>query len=305
MLLDKGTEDGSSPRMRGTPLLQHHEPFVVRIIPAHAGNSEVVSAVERLDADHPRACGELGSGSPGCTSASGSSPRMRGTRATHPWEETTPRIIPAHAGNSFRGASRWSRSTDHPRACGELTDSADLSIVLFGSSPRMRGTRSQRFNHLPRHRIIPAHAGNSRARGGPQSPSADHPRACGELGLRDDRPGLADLDHPRACGELSPPASDASTHNGSSPRMRGTPIQVARRGQRGRIIPAHAGNSNQSAGHPPRPERIIPAHAGNSRSRSLRKTERSDHPRACGELVSRGVLPRPAGRIIPAHAGNS
>ena len=72
-------------------------------------------------------------------------------------------------------------------------------------------------------------------------------------------------------------------------------------------------------------DRIIPAHAGNSAARSGPGRTCPDHPRACGELLSRvmssmsrcGSSPRMRGtrlagacegfvnRIIPAHAGNS
>ena len=91
---------------------------------------------------------------------------------------------------------------------------------------------------------------------------------------------------------------------GSSPRMRGTRRYRWRLDWSGRIIPAHAGNS------PPCGRRL---------------PQRSDHPRACGELVQKpgdlrmkvGSSPRMRGtlvektkgsqcyRIIPAHAGNS
>ena len=111
-------------------------------------------------------------------------------------------------------------------------------------------------------------------------------------------------DHPRACGELFPALIAVSTSDGSSPRMRGTRSCYMARSGLWRIIPAHAGNSS-------------PAAARSSRS--------ADHPRACGELLSRlrmrpsssGSSPRMRGtpvhglplarrdRIIPAHAGNS
>ena len=58
---------------------------------------------------------------------------------------------------------------------------------------------------------------------------------------------------------------------------------------------------------PPGVRRIIPAHAGNSSCCVQGGKEFiTDHPRACGELVSsRALRERVQSRIIPAHAGNS
>ena len=197
---------------------------------------------ERL-AVHPRACGELCSnrGSPG--HEIGSSPRMRGTlcfpvpcthyRAVHPRAcgelpknalgvAQEKRFIPAHAGNSPSLAGSWMTSAVHPRACGELEMWAALAGKPRGSSPRMRGTPSTRTWHRHRYRFIPAHAGNSSGvRAAMRSPTV-HPRACGELQVTD----------------LLEDARD-----GSSPRMRGTPVEIQAEQIVHRFIPAHAGNS--------------------------------------------------------------
>ena len=111
-------------------------------------------------------------------------------------------------------------------------------------------------------------------------------------------------DHPRACGELLVALASTHARAGSSPRMRGT------------LHPSVCPASDT---------RIIPAHAGNSCRGVVSDAYRSDHPRACGELVNLrvdgkskvGSSPRMRGtrsctasgrqpcRIIPAHAGNS
>ena len=208
---------------------------------------------------------------------------MRGTRSPS-YPVTVPgRIIPAHAGNSVPGDTNLTTLTDHPRACGELDTAKKVGDVGGGSSPRMRGTRLRRSSRRGRTRIIPAHAGNSSSLGSHRGGFSDHPRACGEL------IGVC-------------PAAYAAA--GSSPRMRGT---------RGR---AHAHDARG---------RIIPAHAGNSQRASSRGGWSPDHPRACGELhrapvfhyVGSGSSPRMRGTraacsaavnlfwIIPAHAGNS
>ena len=263
--------------------------------------------------DHPRACGELpefgsvwqpcpvGSsprmrgtllhcpGSSSRTCAAGSSPRMRGTRIRQYPRMLSPRIIPAHAGNS------WNRSPiptiariipahagnssatvpsricppDHPRACGELAIDDAWLLEPFGSSPRMRGTPRHRGDAIRCIRIIPAHAGNSACSGGSLAYGLpDHPRACGELlnSSRTHRPQLRII--PAHAGNSGRQTTAPSQASGSSPRMRGTLRIWFCSWASTRIIPAHAGNSQMGSDH----------HAGNLRNCP-------DHPRACGELV--------------------
>ena len=175
--------------------------------------------------DHPRACGELCPVPKLRVRYFGSSPRMRGTHPEIRPHEETVRIIPAHAGNSHPARGTDAGRPDHPRACGELVVGPHVRQWGFGSSPRMRGTRLHCCGCKPCLRIIPAHAGNSsRALGCPSRGS----------------------DHPRACGELVTVSVLIGHTSGSSPRMRGTPPRRRPYGQRRRIIPAHAGNSDQS-----------------------------------------------------------
>ena len=172
---------GSSPRMRGTPCQTHQPCRRWRIIPAHAGNSATHPIQTAHQPDHPRACGELMMSLRELSPPDGSSPRMRGTRGVHRGAVHTHRIIPAHAGNSATWLPRARSNTDHPRACGELIPRPGYENSVYGSSPRMRGTRSYLRPASEGDRIIPAHAGNS---GGASSASCrrpDHPRACGEL----------------------------------------------------------------------------------------------------------------------------
>ena len=153
----------------------------------------------------------------------------------------------------------------------------------LGSSPRMRGTQSH-SRHNRRHTgIIPAYAGNT----------------CSPA-----HPPVSPRDHPRVCGEHFNAVRNATSPQGSSPRMRGT--------RHGR----HGGRLQLG---------IIPAYAGNTiRLRSYRLLL-GDHPRVCGEhrfgriayLVHVGSSPRMRGTrvvlkywmthfgIIPAYAGNT
>ena len=70
---------GSSPRMRGTPVLGVPSGVAERIIPAHAGNSLAPLGRQPQSSDHPRACGELALDTAIPSTLLGSSPRMRGT----------------------------------------------------------------------------------------------------------------------------------------------------------------------------------------------------------------------------------
>ena len=110
---------GSSPRMRGTLMTSLTAFRDFRIIPAHAGNTDVTAYLRVLTRDHPRACGEHRGHARILVRRVGSSPRMRGTRAAGRAAGLRPGIIPAHAGNTAPLARRTDRQRDHPRACGE------------------------------------------------------------------------------------------------------------------------------------------------------------------------------------------
>ena len=113
---------GSSPRVRGTLGRPDHPSRRGRFIPARARNA--TSAIVSLPAAavHPRACGERGWTRVHMIAKVGSSPRVRGTRAT------------------YRGLRVAQRRAVHPRACGERPFPRHRSSYGRGSSPRVRGT---------------------------------------------------------------------------------------------------------------------------------------------------------------------
>ena len=166
--------------MRGTLVHHRFSPVVVRIIPAHAGNTMGVIPSSGLRTDHPRACGEHRSGKASRTRSYGSSPRMRGTLLGDALLRRLVRIIPAHAGNTPLELAPPANDADHPRACGEHCQTPLVQSSQAGSSPRMRGTRFLYQPQLPLFRIIPAHAGNTSMFVMEYSLVTDHPRACGE-----------------------------------------------------------------------------------------------------------------------------
>ena len=150
---------------------------------------------------HPRVCGEQGLIVIGAAVVAGSSPRVRGTGPTCQIKRSSPRFIPACAGNSAGYSHRPARAAVHPRVCGEQFHRHRDPVDHRGSSPRVRGTVPKSRNARSRSRFIPACAGNSGDDAGGGRAGAVHPRVCGEqVTSKDGRP-------------RSP---------GSSPRVRGT-----------------------------------------------------------------------------------
>ena len=193
-----------------------------RIIPAYAGNASTSTCCRVTSPDHPRVCGECTIHSVGPCFSIGSSPRMRGMRGCGPQLRRRGRIIPAYAGNALPPARRWPPPTDHPRVCGECRQRLLQVDWRVGSSPRMRGMLVRLCHQLPRHRIIPAYAGNA---------------------TKPDRSPTHPTDHPRVCGECPAAAAPAKLRCGSSPRMRGMREAYRVLLQRDWIIPAYAGNA--------------------------------------------------------------
>ena len=213
---------GSSPRLRGTPVIKPPGPYAERFIPAPAGNAAVVAPSPIPITVHPRACGERRHQPDAATGPLGSSPRLRGTPGTPAPGHASGRFIPAPAGNARVPASRRWTATVHPRACGERAAGAWDAPEVIGSSPRLRGTPAWNRGWGMSIRFIPAPAGNAR-------------------NLQ--RHGVRLAVHPRACGErvFFPPPSKSV--RGSSPRLRGTPVIKPPGPYAERFIPAPAGNA--------------------------------------------------------------
>ena len=91
---------GSSPRMRGAPILGCDGLCLLRIIPADAGSTMEKQVLQSRVRDHPRGCGEHWAGYAKMYAGQGSSPRMRGARHRHRQSRCAQRIIPADAGST-------------------------------------------------------------------------------------------------------------------------------------------------------------------------------------------------------------
>ena len=217
------TGEGSSPHVRGAPVLVICACVLGGIIPACAGSTRLCGFPRRRWAgssphvrgarsqaagspskrwDHPRMCGEHGETNGYTTFGVGSSPHVRGA------------LFRARGGYF----SRW----DHPRMCGEHCEVVAPFVARVGSSPHVRGAHVRPCHIPPLGGIIPACAGST-----PVS------LACGSAGR----------DHPRMCGEhwKAPPMLTASV--GSSPHVRGAPPVFRPPVSTFGIIPACAGST--------------------------------------------------------------
>ena len=166
------------------------------------------------------------------------------------------RFIPAPAGNTAIVTGIDLRYSVHPRACGEHNMDTTQRTHTNGSSPRLRGTHLRPCPHAKFVRFIPAPAGNT---GAAARRKTSHPV------------------HPRACGEHAQQGYDRVANDGSSPRLRGTPMVLSINSRKTRFIPAPAGNT--------------------SRKRSP-DFPRAVHPRACGEHMK-------TSRLITLETGSS
>ena len=170
---------------------------------------------------------------------------MRGTPPLTVGTRPERGIIPAYAGNTMPVSRSTVARRDHPRVCGEHLGLIASCVGLGGSSPRMRGTLIPHLRFVVPVGIIPAYAGNT---------------INMVTGI------INGKDHPRVCGEHLPDRPVMTNRAGSSPRMRGTPVQEDGTSSRVGIIPAYAGNTTRN-------------------TCSARTT--GDHPRVCGEHSDR------------------
>ena len=146
-------------------------------------------------------CGEHPCPKPLTNKDYGSSPRVRGTCVAVAIALEAHRFIPACAGNIRQKHQRRNEGSVHPRVCGEHMPFTCWPMRASGSSPRVRGTCQSRIRRAPRHRFIPACAGN-----------IDETNCQAILGTV----------HPRVCGEHSFSGPEMLPATGSSPRVRGT-----------------------------------------------------------------------------------
>ena len=107
--------------MRGKPVSNSLSFIVIRITPAYAGKTPLVSIGIQQDKDHPRVCGENVPAKHFLLFVMGSPPRMRGKQKGYFFPAGVKRITPAYAGKTQGRNIIASIDRDHPRVCGENT----------------------------------------------------------------------------------------------------------------------------------------------------------------------------------------
>ena len=335
---------GSSPRGRGTLSVACSGVFIVRFIPAWAGNTLRLPVESLVQSVHPRVGGEHFSSDINQAIFSGSSPRGRGTQSTGNKQLIGPRFIPAWAGNTWSTIEAAMIRTVHPRVGGEHPTTYTQRFGRFGSSPRGRGTRI--FADLIREsgRFIPAWAGNTGRAVELRLLFSVHPRVGGEhflgaaqiqtvdgssprgRGTRFNRIGrcrgrrfipawagntrrrpvvlIAVAVHPRVGGEHPSIVQQYLRYSGSSPRGRGTPSRLPGLSKRQRFIPAWAGNTWEYSTDAERVQ-VHPRVGGEHSNPVIVNVQPTgSSPRGRGTLA---VTPghRRDHRFIPAWAGNT
>jgi len=141
----RGRFVGSSPRVRGTALALDVAFLRGRFIPACAGNRPTTRGQLASRPVHPRVCGEQAMSGVVSVEAVGSSPRVRGTAPAPCLARSMRRFIPACAGNSGTVWGCPTRWPVHPRVCGEQPVRGRKRWSFCGSSPRVRGTATDRL----------------------------------------------------------------------------------------------------------------------------------------------------------------
>ena len=178
--MSDSVDKGSSPLTRGKLAQLVHSVVRVRLIPAHAGKTSVVTGPSPPGAAHPRSRGENGSQESRDRRRRGSSPLTRGKLYLLSLDFNTPRLIPAHAGKTqtvYKQISQWSA---HPRSRGENADGVQADQPVVGSSPLTRGKLGGKKGDVPRPGLIPAHAGKTQPCRSASTRRAAHPRSRGE-----------------------------------------------------------------------------------------------------------------------------
>ena len=174
----------------------------------------------------------------------GSSPLTRGKPYQLLADDGIPGLIPAHAGKTRIWVRFQVSQAAHPRSRGENRDEPQLIQCDLGSSPLTRGKLPSRLAPPYSVGLIPAHAG--------KTPEHVVTRPCAWA-------------HPRSRGENPSTSGKAVQDGGSSPLTRGK-----RRAGRGQS----------------RCARLIPAHAGKTDQHEVQTRQRAAHPRSRGENVA-------------------
>ena len=152
---------GSSPLTRGKHGAVAVGAAAGRLIPAHAGKTDVSAAPTSWASAHPRSRGENVLAIKRAAFHRGSSPLTRGKRPLGRRSHRRPRLIPAHAGKTSPSNPTGTGAWAHPRSRGENQVAVLAIRRAAGSSPLTRGKPVKRLQSRLADRLIPAHAGKT------------------------------------------------------------------------------------------------------------------------------------------------
>ena len=213
----------------------------------------------------------------------GSPPQVRGKLEDALNSGSLVGITPAGAGKTLEQTRGKARDRDHPRRCGENSNSYNLHDVAWGSPPQVRGKPERADRNAVWCGITPAGAGKTVAVRMESIRLWDHPRRCGEnlqqrlqqrlrlgsppqvrgklvdgvnanhgdritpAGAGKTCPHAAIIrvrwDHPRRCGENTPRDHVQKIQIGSPPQVRGKRLNIFHFHLPTRITPAGAGKT--------------------------------------------------------------
>ena len=171
---------GSSPLTRGKPERRLYRAKRRRLIPAHAGKTTFQTCPLLSSGAHPRSRGENRAGNRNPVMETGSSPLTRGKLYADAVGPTGTRLIPAHAGKTRVLEPHPVGCQAHPRSRGENKMQSRELTTDAGSSPLTRGKLRAAGKPGIRRRLIPAHAGKTRAHPCGPARKRAHPRSRGE-----------------------------------------------------------------------------------------------------------------------------
>ena len=214
---------GSSPLTRGKRRRSRHGARARRLIPAHAGKTTNHGPKPVNKTAHPRSRGENRGNGRVIAGLDGSSPLTRGKPGNAVRPAGRARLIPAHAGKTGIPQVRALPTRAHPRSRGENGSAMSSESTNTGSSPLTRGKPDTQTARDAYQRLIPAHAGKTRARSRSSLTSPANPRSRGENLLGRRRRGIP---------------------GGSSPLTRGKLGLIPACRSPSWLIPAHAGKTH-------------------------------------------------------------
>ena len=173
---------GPSPRVRGSPLRPRLDRRRHGSIPACAGEPTLIGGMLCRCGVHPRVCGGASTATDMRDSATGPSPRVRGSPGVPSTTSPSWRSIPACAGEPSDRCTSIAYGRVHPRVCGGASFESAIRSAMLGPSPRVRGSPGRELRHGGRARSIPACAGEPHTRNCiPDARSGPSPRVRGSL----------------------------------------------------------------------------------------------------------------------------